>query len=57
MEKILSFSNFGVCLQRFSVFSKIGQNEPKGLYFGLKWSDQPKSECCHGEMDDFCEKQ
>ena len=39
-EKNLSFSNFRVCLQRFSDFSKFGQNESKGLYFGLKWSDK-----------------
>ena len=56
-ESMTSFSILNSCSQRFSVFSKFGQNEPKGLYFGLKWSNQPKIVCCHVEMADFCEKQ
>ena len=39
------------------VFSKSGQIEPNGPYFGIKWSNQPKIECCNVEMADFCEKQ
>ena len=52
-----SFSNFGVCLQEFGLFSKLGQSEPKGSYYGLKWSNQPEMVCNQGKMADFFQKQ
>ena len=33
----------------------IGLKGVKGPYFGLKWSNLAKIECCHAEMTDFCE--
>ena len=56
-QKKYKFSNFGGSLQRFSVFSKFGGNEPKGPYFGLKWSNKPKIMCYLGEMADCSKKQ
>ena len=56
-SKSTSFSNCGGCSQRFSVFSKFGQNEPKGSYFRLKLSNQPKIVYCNGKIADLCEKQ
>ena len=37
-------------------FSKFGQNESKGPYLGLKWSNNPEIEYYQVEMTDFGKK-
>ena len=48
--------NFGGFLQRLNIFSKFVQNEPKGPYFGLKWSNQPSIEYYQKQKANFRKK-
>ena len=55
--KIKVFPILGLFIQQLDIFSKSNQNEPKGSYFGLIWSNKHKIIFCYVEMVDFCEKE